>query len=359
MKTNFTSAKKIHATLLAALLLGAGASPSQAAIPFPPSPVFTNGVPAWDCLITGAHGERGIMFLTFFTNKFDSYGNYSFTMRQIHTKVPASSVKVPVTITNTPDSGGRGGSASGRGGDTGSGGLINLNNGTIPGAGTNISGAGTNIYGYLELNGTNGVGSWGYDYKGNILGFYVELVIDTVTDTNITYITNQVSFIGKVTPNKRFTALYSSTVGGNGKYAGLPLKPVTLNVNGHVGQDLSGPWTGDEIIGPVDMVELFTMTNSGFTNSYNIVGDGPGYSLNFTNSIPPKFSKCLVSSQKKIAFSNHKYTNPTNSAANTQRATFGPLSNSTIVAGGKTKGLIDPGSNVVYNAFFVPFSPYP
>ena len=341
MKTNIAFGTKLRAASLGAALLVAATSISQAAPPLPPSPVFSNGVPAWDCLITGPKGERGIMFLTFTTN-LDAYGNYRFGLQQIHTKVTASGTKVPVTTTNAPDP--RGGTIAGRGNE--SGGVSNVMN-------LATTGAGTNIYGYLATS-----GAWGYDYKGNILGFYIELIIDTVSATNITYVTNQVSFIGKVTPNKRFTALYSSTMGGNGKYAGVPLKAVTNQVNG---ADFSGPWTGDEIIGSVDTVELFSLLPSGFTNAYNIAGDGPGYSLNWGPVGPegPRFGKCLVSTQKKIAIANHKYTNPTNAVASTRRVTYGELKNSTLVAGSKTKGLIEPGSNVVYNAFFVPFAPYP
>ena len=338
MKINYTLGKKIQAALLGAVLLGAGAARTQAALPFPPSPIFTNGVPAWDCLVTGIKGERGIMFFTF-TYAPDGYGNYIFTNRLIHTKVPASIAKVPVTITNTPDAG-RGGSSSGRGGSSGN-----------PVTNTNLADAaattaGTNIFGYLKTT-----GSWGYDYKGNILGFYVELVLDKPGEgTNPpTFFTNAVSFIGKVTPNKRFTALYSSSIGGNGKYAGVPLKTVTNHVNG---SDFSGPWTGDEIVGSRDMVELFSMTNAGFPNSYNIIGDGPSYTLD----APGATSKCLVSCQKKIAFTDYKFITLTNIPY--LRATFGPLQNTTKVAGSNTKGLLT-GSNVVYNAYFVPFVPYP
>ena len=337
MKTNFTLGKKIQSALLGAALLGAGAARTQAALPFPPSPIFTNGVPAWDCLVTGIKGERGIMFLTFTTNA-DGYGNHTFGLQMIHTTVP-SIPKVAVIITNTPDLG-RGGSTAGRGGDTGT-----------PPTNTNLADAaattaGTNLFGYLATT-----GSWGFDYKGNILGFYVELVLDKPGEgTNPpTFFTNMVSFVGKVTPNKRFTALYSSSIGGNGKCAGVPLKTVTNHVNG---SDFSGPWTGDEIVGSRDMVELFSMTNAGFPNSYDIIGDGPSYTLDSgTNK-----SRCLVSCQKKIAFTDFKFITPTNMPY--LRATFGPLQNTTKVAGSNTKGLLT-GSNVVYNAYFVPFVPYP
>src|SRR5882724_7710197 len=212
MKTNFISAKPFRASLLLALLLGAGASVGNAALPFPPSPIFTNGVPAWDCLVTGERGERGIALLTF-SYAPDGYGNYTFDMRMIHTKVPASMPRVKVTVTNTPSTDDNRGTIGNRG-DTpppviGSATLTNL----VNAANQKVV---TNIFGYIEPR-----GSWGFDYKGRILGFYVELLLDKPPQgTNPpTYITNAVSFIGKVTPNKRFSALYSSTIGGNGKYS--------------------------------------------------------------------------------------------------------------------------------------------
>lgn len=342
MKTNFTPIKRFSAVLLAALLLGAGASVSQAAPPFPPSPVFSNAVPAWDVLITGARGQRGIAFLTF-SYAPDGYGNYSFALRQITTKIPTSIPKVKITETNVPT--GRGSSAGTRGDvDAGTTTLENLT-----AAATQT--AFTNIWGYNEPQ-----GSWGYDYKGRILGFYVEYIIDKPAEgTNPpTVFTNSVSFVGKVTPNKRFTAVYSSSLGGNGKYSGVPQKPVTNHVNG---ADFSGPWTGEEFSGSRDRVELFTLFSSGFPNAYDITGDGPGYSLDWPSFGGPFTSTCLVSCQKKIAFANYLFINETN-ADHYTRATFGDLKNTTKVAGGSTKGILS-GSNVVYNAFFVPFTPYP
>ena len=349
MKNNCASLKRFPGALLAALLLGTGAASSQAALAFPPSPVFSNAVPAWDCLITGERGERGIGLLTF-SYAPDGYGNYTFDLRQIHTKVPTSTPKVKVTVTNTPADSGRG--STGNRGD-----VTPVIDPVIVG---NLADAAntkpvTNIFGYIRPQ-----GSWGFDYKGRILGFYVELLLVKPGEgTNPpTYITNQVSFIGKVTPNKRFTAIYSSTVGGNGKYSGVPLKTVTNQING---ADFSGPWTAEEISGPVDTVELFTLfpDSGGFPNAYDIVGEGPAYSLDYPGGgAPPAItSKCLVSCQKKFAFTDYKFVNSTNPVYYL-RATYGDLKNNASILGGSTKGLSQ-GSNVVYNAFFVPFVPYP
>ena len=348
MKTNFASGSIKCAALMVACLLAASASVSHAAPAFPKSPVFSNAVPAWDCIITGAKGERGIGLLTF-SYAPDGYGNYSFFLQEIHTKVPTSTASVPVTTTNTPSTG-RGGSSPNRGDTSGTIDVsTNLNT-------TSSTTAGTNIFGYMTTS-----GSWGYDYKGNVLGFFIELVVDSVSGTNITYITNRVSFIGKVTPNKRFTALYSSTIGGNGKFSGIPQKPVINQVNG---SDFSGPWTGNEIGGGVNSVELFSLYASGFTNSYDITGDGPGYTLDWQPyGMGPFTSKCIVSCQKKIAFTDYKFINSTNPVYYL-RATFGNLKNTSKVLGSNTKGLLSSdegykGSNIVYNAYFVPFVPYP
>jgi hypothetical protein len=194
-----------------------------------------------------------------------------------------------------------------------------------------------NIFGFWSAP-RNGVppGSWGFDSKGNTVGFYIELIISSgVGSTNIVTITNQVSFIAKITPNKRLTAIYSSSLGGNGTFQGVPIKPLT---------DLSGHWTGDEINAGVSTYEFFTLSGSGFPNIYDLNGSGPGYAI--SNGV------CMVSSQKKIAFADYKFYNATN-AAYVQRGTVGPLINSTRQLGGNTKGIADPGASVNYNAFWV------
>ena len=335
MKNNFASIKRFPATLLAALLLGAGAASARAVIA-PPSPILTNA-PAWDCLITGANGERGIVFITFTTNS-DGFGNRSFYLQQIHTRVPASTPVTTPPIVVDP----RGGSVSGRGD-------VNVGLTNLPAA--VAASAGTNIYGHFTI--TNG--SWGFDYKGNVLGFFVELVADKPAEgTNAaTYLTNQVSFIAKLTPNKRLTLLYSSSLAGNGKYSGVPQKAVTNKITGTDFDDSA--WTANEVMGSVSTVELFKLKATSLTNAYAITGVGPGYTLHWppTTSLATNFGICLISSQKKIAFANLKFT--TNAVGDTLRATYGPLINSTKVVGTKTKGLIQPGAKVNYDAYFVPF----
>ncbi|MFO1487137.1 MAG: hypothetical protein U1F65_01545 [Verrucomicrobiota bacterium] len=321
--------KIIHATVLGALLTVTGL---QAAPALPKSPVFTNGVAAWDCLITGDKGERGIIFLTFSTN-INSFGHYSFNVQQIHTKVATSTSKVKVTTTNAPAD--RGSTTPGRGDPETT---TNTNETTTSTNAVTTTKTTTNIFGFWSTE-----GSWGFDYKGNVLGIFYEVVAIGGSGTNLTLVTNQVSFIGKATPNKRFTALFYSSVGGLGKYSGVPLKVVTNRVNGAA--DLSGPWTGNEIAGSLNTVELFNLIPGGFPNFYLVDGEGPSYaSVGF----------CMASSQKKIAFSNNQIPE-----VQGLRATYGDLINTASVLGSKGKGLVGTGSNLVYNAYFVPYSPYP
>lgn len=315
MNMNLKTTRGIRA-FLAAMAVASATLLAHAAPPPPKSPVLTNGFPAWDCIISGQRGERGILFITFTTND-DGYGNYSFIVRQVHTKVIR-----PAAATTTVGTA-RGGVSSGRG-DT-----------TSSGAPPTDPSSWTNIFGYWTTT-----GSWSYDAKGRILGIFTELVIDGVTDTNVTYITNRVSFTAQVVPNKRFNAIYSSSIGGNGTYRGVPMKEVT---------DLTGHWTGTEQNGKVTTYELFSMspapTPEGITNMYDFSGIGPGYEL--MNGV------CLVSRQKKLAFASYKYFptfSPTNAAL--QRATFGPLIDNRSSLGSNMRGLLDGGSNTVYKAFW-------
>jgi len=302
MKTNFALRNTVCVALT--LLLASAASFSHAAPAPPPSPILTNGAAGWDCLVNGQKGQQGILFITFTTN-LDFYGNFTFTGIYFNTRVA-----------NPSSNGGRNsGGGGGRGGSEGA---------TVP--------AMTNIYGAIPIS-----GSWSWDVKKNVLGFFTELVEMGSEGTNATFITNQVSFTAKVTPNKKFTAVYSSSVGGNGVFQGLPMKGVT---------GLSGRWTATEKINNLSINEFFTMapapTFEGYTNIYDLFGSGPGYDLEGT---------CMVSSQKRIAFAGFKYLSLTNPPI--QRATAGSLINSKTLLGGNTKGLIEPGTNVTYNAFWV------
>jgi hypothetical protein len=301
MKTNLTFGKKFHAAILATLL-GAGAYLCQAAPKPPPSPVLTSGATAWDCILNGQNGQQGIVFINFTTNT-DIYGNYIFDLMSIETKVAAGNS-----------------SSSGRGGSSGRGTSLPP---TRP--------ATTNLFGLLGIS-----GAWSYDVHGNTLGFYNEIILLSQSASATNYLTNAVSFKVKATPNQRITGVYASTVTGTGAFQGIPLRPVT---------DLTGHWTGKEIINGIFQNEFFTLSKTGFTNVYDIIGEGPGYMLEGT---------CMVSSQKKIAFANDKWITPTNAIV---RATIAPLINNSTLLGGNTRGLNGNTSvnatNAQYNAFWV------
>lgn len=285
------------------LLLGATYSVTCVAGPFD-SPVGT----VWDCVVHGQHAERGVAFLNFSTNT-DQYGNYTFEVAQIHT---------PIRFPKGTDGGRNLGGGIGRSYDTN-------------------SVATTNLYGYFDTT-----GSWSYDTKGRVVGYYTELVLTDSSGTN--YITNQVSFVAKVTPNKRLTALAYNSLGRRNVYRGVPQQPVTGLLSA---SDLSGQWQATETIGESSTIELFNMSGGGpFPNSYTITGGGPGYDLT---------GRCLVSSQKKIAFALYEHPDPTNTVL---RAAFGTLKNSKKALGSKARGTRDPGTYVVrFDAWWLAPSP--
>ncbi len=294
MKKYFTFANRFSPVLLTAALLGAGTFPGQAALPL--LPLLTNGVAGWDCTVTGPNGQSGIMFINFTTN-LDAYGNFTFNNLLFQTKV------TPGSLTTNPR-----GSGSDSRGDTPS------------------STGFTNLY---QLTAQSG--SWIQDTQhSTVYGFFIELS-PAASGTN--YITNQVSFVAKITANKRFTAMYSSSLGGSGKYSGVPIKTNLV--------DLSGSWLGTEKLGGVSSYEFFTLTpylGYGFPNVYNINGSGPGYSLSGG-------SRCLLSVSKKIGFVDIKSTSPTNFSL---RITAGTLTGGSTAPASSTKGLASPGTNVSY-----------
>ncbi len=299
MKKHLPSPLTNRASLFAALLLGSGTFASPAAPVL--LPVLTNGAAGWDCTVAGPNGESGILFIHFTTN-LDVYGNFTFTNLLLQTKVTSGSI-----ATNP-----RGAGASTGRGDTSS----------SPGY--------TNLYSLSWQS-----GSWIQDQKNTVYGIFVEL-FPTSSGTN--YLTNQVSFVAKVTPNKRFTAIYSSSLGGGGTYSGAPIKTNLV--------DLSGHWLGTEMLNGASTYEFFTLTPNpvfNFPNIYAINGSGPGYSLGGG-------SLCLLSASKKIAFVDIKSSSPTNFAL---RITAGTLTGGTTAPASSTKGLVDPGTNVSYRVYRV------
>lgn len=301
MKKNASHFKGFAAALRSAALvfvLGFATGAAKAAPSGPASPVLTNA--AWDCVLSGQAGEKGILFLDFTTNT----SPYQFTVREITTRVAFN-----------PQANPRGGAGAGSRGDAGA-----TNSFTF-----------TNVFGYYSTSGL-----WTYDVHGNTVGFFIE-ILESASSSATNYLTNTFNFTAKITPNKQLSGIYSSSLYGQGTLQGVPLKTLT---------NLSGSWVGKETINGVYNYEFFTLSNAGFPNTYYITGDGPGY------SIGDDYSICMVSSQNKIALSVDKWYSMTNPPVT--RATFGGFSRKPL--GGNTYGIIGPSeasTNATYNAFWV------
>ena len=280
--------------VLAALLAVGLQSAADAATPV--SPLLTNST-GWDCVMSGKDSEQGVMFLTFFG---DGYGGGQFVGAMAHTRA-----KKPILDDND-----------------------RLPIGTDRNPTNSSAAVTTNLFGYVDI-----AGNWAYDYKGYVVGSFYHLIVSTGTNT----ITNMLSFKAKVASNRTLTASYSTTLGGNGTFKGVPMKTVT-NVAG-----ITGSWTGAEKAGTVSYYEWFSLTPTAglWQNRYTVSGYGPAYDLT---------GYCLVSSQKKIAFGNYRENGPTVSG----RATIGALSNKKTIFGGKMKGLSSLETNLIsYEAFRV------
>ena len=283
---------------LAALLVVAAHATSHAATTN--SPVLTTNA-GWDCLISGKGSEQGILFLTFTGDGFS--GNGTFDGAMVLAKV--ASFK-PATD--------RSGSSSPR-------------DPSAPPAP-----AITNIYGFAAID-----GRWNYDANGYTVGVFTYNLMDA-TSTNL----NQVSFKAKISPNKRLTASFSSSLGGNGTIRGVPIKTVT-NALG-----FPGSWSATEKSGSLTRYEWLSLSPivskaaPSWPNIYSVSGYGPGYDVS---------GICMVSSQKKIGFGTLQSYSPTNQFT---RGTVGSLINKSTSLGGKMKGLSEEGTNVMsYDAFWV------
>lgn len=236
----------------ALLLLGLTAM-GQAA---PKSPVGT-----WDVVMSGV--REGLAVMTF-------YANDTFDITEI--LVPKQ------TVFSMPDNNQR------NAGDTGRG---------ITPVGTNSTSSlppHINLYGEGTMH-----GQWGFDGRGRVIGYYYE-ANDTVT--------NQLSFVGTVVPNKRLSLLVSSP-SGKITYSGVP--DVQL-------PDLSGNYYGIERDGYLWYTEFFTLSPMPLSpNVYALQGAGPAY--NFSGI-------AIACPQKKLATGvsivNGVDTN------NTVRAVVGP-----------------------------------
>ena len=266
MKLNLINQSRAGRTLLA-LVGGVGL---WAGAVSPAGAQFLSPVGTWDFVESGS--RDGLAYITF-SSDFSFFGYEVLTTTRIH---GGSGISESRGLT---------------GDDT-------RNGPTTP----PVSAGGTNVFGFLPITGT-----WGYDVKGRVIGFFPEAfdgscstntVISSVTETNGGVITttfstntvvdcsgrtNGVNFVGKVTPNKRFT-LASTTAGGKVTFRGVPF--VTLT-------DISGPWYGNKISSGQASTEFFSLSPSDLLpNMYFVDGSGAGYSYS---------GNAILSSQKKLA----------------------------------------------------------
>jgi len=181
-------------------------------------------VGTWDVVL--AHGQRGVAQISFF-NDFTLAGFEILTVR-MRSASGSGDIDPRTGIASQPAAGS---------------------------SGTNISGASS-----LE-------GTWTYDSKGRVIGAITESAINA---------TNSLSFRAVVRPGARITMTGSRYLTGhNVSYRGIPLAPLT---------DFSGPYYGTGRRNGSPVVETFTLSPWVFMNSYEVAGNGPGYTLIMTNS---------------------------------------------------------------------------
>lgn len=249
----------------------------------------------WDCVVSGAHNQKGVAYIEFSTNNpvVNEFAIIAITAPTRHAR----------------QSGGRGDGGSDRN----------------PGG----SGSGTGITNGFLFGSTITIGSWSFNQNGDVVGFYADPVGESGT--------NMVSFTAKVVPGKRLTLLANNSWGTVGKltFRGVPLKTVT---------NISGQWFGDLKVDKMTTFELFTLEDLGAgINDYLVTGSGPGYT---TEGI------CLLSSQKKIAIN----VTETSALGEIVRTTVGSFNPRRLT--GSMKGAREESTNVTYKVSFVgPIAP--
>jgi hypothetical protein len=136
-------------------------------------------------------------------------------------------------------------------------------------------------------------------------------------------LTNSVSFVGRVTPNKSIMLKCSSPF-GNSTYKGVPSQTLP---------DVSGNWSGVEVQSGVSYVEFLTLTNYPglFPNIYFVQLQGPGYSY---------MGYAMLSTQKKMSFSLNRVPDSPTTPPTVVRAVTGPFNGKKIQA--NTKGWDQP-----------------
>jgi hypothetical protein len=368
MKTPLKSANSLARNLLG--LLGTVALANSLALTCGAA-AFDSPAGTWDFLGTG--GKQTAITVLTFSNDF-TFKGYELL--------------VPKLNNGGGGSDGRDGSTGNSRGDSGS---------------SSGSSSGTSLFGFGPIS-----GPWHFDPKGKVVGFFTEVVSQSSQDcmntnltfsvtnfdgtltyeaktnftvcftgssifTNITWsvnstndgtlnifttnltfngntpgvFTNAVNFTAKVTPNKRLTMVGTTSV-GKMTYNGIPAAFM---------QDISGSWYGLQTLNKQPFNEFFDLTSFQVANPFpgqfpdiaefpNIYfttnGVGPGYTVNV--------GVTMVSLHKKIGFAFVE-------SPNGLRATLGNFTSNKSVTRGKTKGIIDPGTPVSFDATLLPPGP--
>ena len=221
---------------------------------------------------------------------------------------------------------------------------------------------GTNLIGFSPVT-----GPWWFDEKGRVIGYFSVVGgfhtcvtnvtvtpgtsnditgVVTLSQTNVVIdcggITNAISFVAKVVGGKRLT-LVSSTPSGKVSYKGVPYKNILPGIG--------GSWYATKKENNQQFLERFNLTSFAIANPFwgiaditnfpNIYfsADGAGPALIFN-------AFCMLSSQKKIAFTFETFpagaTDITSTTEGKLGATFGSFSRSSKATKANTKGFEEP-----------------
>jgi hypothetical protein len=390
MKTIFAKHSGRFARLLSVAVLTLGVRAAQAVI-IPASPVGQ-----WDCVISGA-GQNGIIFLNFTEDADPNSGFPTFEGLWIQAghqgQTPATS---------------RGGGGIGRNGSGGTTTFTNIFGGAfIHGSAGEVADNGGPGDWLPDSRGRRG--DWFFNSKGQLVGSFYQVVnasatvtnfFETCTTTNfgipltnggtfpfsfdicftndvlvtnvfwgpaedgesgfanLTFVntnftlgliggTNNVSFVGKVVPNKHIS-LIGTTIWGKITITGVPLTPITTVLPVDAGYS----WTGIKRQDGNQIAEQFRLIDTAIPNVFMMSGQGPSYAFG-TNSF------CMISANKKIGFAVDEVPLLGSSDAIVLgRATVGKFVNSRRAIGGKTVGDTTVNLNVIdFDAFLTPFIP--
>lgn len=256
----------------------------------------------WDCTYSGK-GQKGITFLTFTTIAGDSLNTWRITGYEIPGKT-AEKLRPPFDPRGT-----------GNRGDTNT-------------PSTHIG----NDFRFCEID-----GYWGYDYKGNIVGY---LNLTNLTLGSATGRVYSVSFSGKVSglPGKRKMSLVGDSPDGKRTYRGLEYTNI-------YGSTLETNWYGIKKQARQFYQEFFTLTSgpdANYPTLLRMTGYGSGYTI--------EEGFCMVSRQGKIAFDCKEV--PVDYLYGYPRTSFGSFNKKSYSA--STKGAIYPymyGDAIFYQAY--------